>query len=187
VDRKLLIRTSKALALCLRHDPARFGVTLDAAGWVRVDELLPALAANGLPLTRAELDAVVEGNDKRRFAYDERGERIRASQGHSVPVDLGYAPAVPPGELYHGTNPRALDAIWREGLRPMGRHAVHLSPDVATARRVGGRRGRPVVLTVAAGRMHVAGVAFRTSANGVWLVRDVPPEYLGVLPDLANP
>lgn len=179
MDAKRLVRASKTLSLCLRHDPGRFGVELDPAGWAEIEPLLDALAAHGVRLTRSELDEAVRENDKRRFAYDDTGSRIRASQGHSVPVDLGYTPATPPAELYHGTVAAALDAIRREGLRPMRRHDVHLSPDVATAVRVGGRRGRPVVLTVAADRMHAAGFAFRVSANGVWLVSAVPAGYLG--------
>uniref|UniRef100_A0AAU2V6G1 RNA 2'-phosphotransferase n=1 Tax=Streptomyces sp. NBC_00003 TaxID=2903608 RepID=A0AAU2V6G1_9ACTN len=65
-----------------------------------------------------------------------------------------------------------------EGLRPMDRRHVHLSPDRETATRVGARRGRPVVLSVDAGAMHRAGHVFHVSANGVWLTDSVPPEYL---------
>ncbi|WP_084718070.1 RNA 2'-phosphotransferase [Streptacidiphilus carbonis] len=173
------VRASRFLSLILRHDPGRVGLTLDPAGWVGVSDLLAALAACGRPLTRAQLDLVVERNDKQRFAFDPTGTRIRASQGHSVPVELGYEAAEPPALLFHGTHPQALDAIRAEGLRPMNRHAVHLSPDAGTATRVGTRRGRPVVLTVDAARMSADGHRFRVSANGVWLTDAVPPEYLG--------
>jgi putative RNA 2'-phosphotransferase len=165
----------------LRHDPAAAGIELDAAGWVDVDVLLAALARHGRPLTREQLDHVVAANDKRRFAYSEDGRRIRASQGHSVPVDLGLEPAAPPPVLYHGTTGRVLDAAFREGLRPMSRHAVHLSADRETAVRVGARHGRPVVLAVDAAAMAAAGRVFRVSANGVWLTDAVPPEYLSVV------
>jgi len=177
---KRMVKTSKFLSLVLRHDPDRIGLTLDPAGWVEVSDLLAALAARGRPLTREQLDFVVEQNDKRRFAFDPTGTRIRASQGHSVPVDLGYADAEPPARLFHGTHPQVLDAIRREGLRPMNRHAVHLSADVETATRVGARRGRPVVLTVDAARMAADGHRFRVSANGVWLTDAVPPEYVTI-------
>jgi putative RNA 2'-phosphotransferase len=176
-----VVRTSKRLSYVLRHRPASIGITLDAAGWVAVEELLPALAAHGLRLTRADLDAVVAGNDKQRFAYDETGTRIRASQGHSVAVDLGYEAAAPPAVLFHGTVDRFLPAILAEGLRPGHRHAVHLSPDVATARSVGGRRGRPVVLRVDAAGLAAEGARFTRSANGVWLVDAVPPSRLTVV------
>jgi putative RNA 2'-phosphotransferase len=176
-----VVRVSKRLSFVLRHRPAAIGLTLDEAGWVDVDLLLAALAEHGLPLTRDDLDDVVDGNDKQRFAFDESGTRIRASQGHSVAVDLGYAPAPPPAELFHGTVDRFLPAILADGLRPGRRHAVHLSADVATARTVGGRRGRPVVLRVEAARLAADGARFARSANGVWLVDAVPPQYLAVI------
>ncbi|WP_345037978.1 RNA 2'-phosphotransferase [Streptomyces sannanensis] len=176
MDERRTVKVSKYLSKHLRHQPERIGITLDAHGWVEMDALIDAAAAHGFPFTRAELDHVIAANDKRRFAVD--GSRIRASQGHTVPVDLGLPPAEPPAYLYHGTVARTLDAIRAEGLRPMNRHHVHLSPDRETATRVGARRGRPVVLAVDAGAMHRAGHVLRVSANGVWLTDHVPPRYL---------
>lgn len=177
VDHRDLVRLSKKMSLALRHRPDRFGLTPDRAGWVPVSELLAALRAN-----RAELDAVVAGNDKQRFAVERDAdgtERIRANQGHSIPVDLGLAPATPPERLFHGTSGEVLAAILVEGLRRGRRHHVHLSPDVETARRVGARRGGPVVvLAVDAGAMAADGYLFYRSANGVWLTDAVPAAYL---------
>jgi putative RNA 2'-phosphotransferase len=172
---------SRRLSYVLRHAPGSIGLSLDDAGWVDVDELLTALARHGRPVTRTELDDVVARNDKQRFAVDATGTRIRASQGHSVPIDLGYAPERPPAELFHGTVERNLAGILAEGLRPGNRHAVHLSPDVSTARTVGARRGRPVVLRVDAAALAAEGARFTRSANGVWLVDTVPPRHLTVL------
>ncbi|MYY04993.1 MULTISPECIES: RNA 2'-phosphotransferase [unclassified Streptomyces] len=176
MDERRTIKVSKYLSRHLRHQPERIGITLDAHGWVPIDELLHAAARHHFPVTRAELDRVVLSNDKQRFAVE--GDRIRASQGHTVDVDLGLPPAEPPAYLYHGTVGRALDAIRAEGLRPMNRTHVHLSPDRETATRVGARRGRPVVLSVDAGAMHRAGHTFHVSANGVWLASAVPAEFL---------
>lgn len=167
-----MIRLSKRMSKALRHQPERVGLTLDAAGWVPVADLLSALG-----VSEADLREVVERNDKKRFTID--GDRIRANQGHSVGVELGLPVATPPDELFHGTVAQYLDSIMRDGLRPMARHDVHLSPDRETARRVGSRRGRPVILTVDAGRMHADGHEFRLSANGVWLTQHVPARYLG--------
>lgn len=176
MDERRAIKISKYLAKHLRHRPERIGLTLDPEGWADVTALLSAAAAHGFALTRAELEHVVAVNDKRR--YELAGNRIRAVQGHSVPVSLNLPATPPPELLYHGTVRRSVDPILREGLLPMGRHAVHLSPDPETARRVGARRGVPVVLTVQAGRMAAGGHEFRVSANGVWLVDAVPPEFL---------
>ncbi|MFG2822159.1 RNA 2'-phosphotransferase [Kitasatospora sp. NPDC048365] len=182
MDEKRTVRASKNLSRILRHDPGSVGLALDAAGWVGVDDLLAALARQGRPLTRAQLDHVVETNNKRRFAFSEDGRSIRASQGHTVEVDLGLPATTPPGVLYHGTTTRYLDAILHEGLRPMSRQDVHLSADTETAVRVGSRHGRPVVLIVDAAAMAAAGHEFRVSANGVWLTDAVPPEYLRPTP-----
>ncbi|MCX5196317.1 RNA 2'-phosphotransferase [Streptomyces sp. NBC_00249] len=176
MDDRRTVKVSKYVSKHLRHQPERIGLTLDRQGWVEIDALLHAAATHGFPISRAELDHVVAANDKQRFAVD--GTRIRASQGHTVAVDLDLPEAEPPAYLYHGTVPAALDAIRTEGLRPMARHHVHLSPDRETATRVGARRGRPVVLAVDAGAMHEAGHVFRISANGVWLAESVPPRFL---------
>ncbi|MEV6757760.1 RNA 2'-phosphotransferase [Streptomyces sp. NPDC051214] len=175
-DERRTVKVSKYLSKHLRHQPERIGLTLDENGWVEIDALVAAAAAHGFRFTRAELDHAVATNDKQRFAVE--GGRIRASQGHSVDVDLDLPPATPPAYLFHGTVARNIDAIRAEGLRPMNRHAVHLSPDRETATRVGARRGRPVVLSVDTGAMHRDGHVFQVSANGVWLTAAVPPEYL---------
>ncbi|GAA4229447.1 RNA 2'-phosphotransferase [Actinomadura meridiana] len=177
MDERRVVRVSKFLAKHLRHRPERIGLTLDAEGWADVPELLAAAARNSFPLTRDELDHVVAVNDKQRFQVD--GGRIRAVQGHSLPVELNLSPTLPPSFLYHGTTNRALESIRRDGLLPMGRQSVHLSADPETARRVGARRrGEPVVLIVLARRMAAEGHEFRVSFNGVWLVESVPPGYL---------
>lgn len=164
---------SKRLAYLLRHAPHEAGLTLEPGGWVALAPLL-----KHLNVTRQEVELVVVGNDKQRFSLD--GERIRANQGHSVPVDLELSPQTPPAVLYHGTHPSVVSAILQGGLKPMSRHHVHLSADTGTARKVGARRGKPVILTVQAGRMHDAGFAFYRSENGVWLVDSVPVEFIHV-------
>lgn len=176
MNERRTVRVSKYLSKHLRHQPERIGLTLDEGGWIRIDTLIEAAAAHGFRFTRAELDHVVEANDKRRFAVE--GDRIRANQGHTVEVDLGLPPAPPPPYLYHGTVAAHLGAIRAEGLRAMNRHDVHLSPDRETATRVGARRGHPVVLTVDSGAMHRDGHVFRVSDNGVWLTEAVPPQYV---------
>ena len=178
VDARQLVRISKYLSLHLRHRPERLGLELGPGGWVEVDRLLAAAARDGHPLTRAELDEVVRGNDKQRFSFDASGTRIRANQGHSVEVDLQLEPAEPPAVLYHGTGAGSASAIRREGLRKMRRHHVHLSADVQTAQRVGARHGRPVVFAVDARALRRAGHVFYRSSNGVWLTDHVPPAFL---------
>ncbi len=178
MDARALVELSKFLSWVLRHRPDAIGITLDDAGWTDVDALLSQARAHGRPLTRELLERIVTESPKQRFALSEDGRRIRASQGHSVEVELGYEPATPPEVLFHGSVAGNIAAIRTDGLRKMSRHHVHLSPDEATARSVGGRRGKPVILRVAAGLMHREGHIFFRSANGVWLTEHVPPEYI---------
>ncbi len=172
------VQISKFLSYVLRHRPESVGLELDENGWVDVDELLEAARRNGRTISRVELERVVADNDKQRFSLDAQTNRIRARQGHSVEVDLNLQPVQPPELLYHGTVGRFLDAIREQGLLPGDRRQVHLSVDEPTARRVGERRGRPVILVVESGRMHSDGRSFYLSENGVWLTDFAPPEYL---------
>ncbi|WP_344648296.1 RNA 2'-phosphotransferase [Cryptosporangium japonicum] len=173
MDHRRRVTLSKRMSLALRHEPGRFGLTLDPAGWVAVDEFLAALR-----IDRADFDTVVALDDKHRFAVADG--RVRANQGHSVTVELGYAPARPPAVLYHGTSATALESIRATGLHRGTRHHVHLSPDEATAHRVGSRRrGAVTILTVDAAAMARDGHVFYRSENGVWLVDAVPQRYLG--------
>ena len=177
MDRQL-IKLSKYLSYVLRHHPESVGLELEEGGWVPVDALRDACRRDGHPISLAQLRHVVATNDKRRFSFDATGRRIRANQGHSVEVDLELDPLEPPELLFHGTVDRFLGSIRGEGLRRGSRHHVHLSGDEPTARRVGSRRGRPVVLVVEAGRILCDGHTFYQSENGVWLTDAVPPEYL---------
>lgn len=173
-----LVKISKFLSLVLRHQPDRIGVRLDEGGWIDVATLLDAFARHDILITRAHLDEVVRDNDKQRFTFSDDGRRIRANQGHSVDVDLGYDPATPPETLFHGTSQTNVASILARGIEKGQRHHVHLSPDEATALRVGRRHGAPVALRVRAGAMHRDGRAFYLSKNGVWLTDHVPPAYI---------
>ena len=177
MDREL-ISTSKFLSLVLRHHPETIGISLDEQGWIEIGDLLAAANRSGRNLTRPLLDRVVRENDKQRFAISSDGTQIRANQGHSIEVDLGLHPSQPPVLLYHGTVARFMDSIRASGLDRGSRQYVHLSPDVETARRVGQRRGRPVILFVESGRMWQDGHTFNQAENGVSLTETVPPEYL---------
>jgi putative RNA 2'-phosphotransferase len=181
---------SRVLSKALRHEPEFLGITLDARGWVSVDEVLAALSSAQRrrespkrlrtlpPVTRELLLEVIRTNDKQRFTLSEDGARIRAAQGHSIGVELGYPSAEPPAVLYHGTSRDRIDSILAQGLVPGSRDSVHLSDNTDTAARVGARHGTPVVLVVRAAAMHAAGLSFQRADNGVWLTASVPPDYI---------
>ncbi|WP_182871315.1 RNA 2'-phosphotransferase [Stieleria mannarensis] len=174
-----LVSTSKFLSLVLRHRLEVIGAELDPEGWLCIDELITQANAHGRRLSLELLHEVVATNDKKRFALSDDGLRIRASQGHSVSgVKLNLDQRTPPEILYHGAVAAFLDSIRATGLKKRSRHHVHLSPDGETATKDGSRRGKPIILRVAANTMHRDGHQFYLSANGVWLVDAVPASYL---------
>jgi putative RNA 2'-phosphotransferase len=171
-----LTAASKFLAYVLRHNPAAIGVQLDHHGWIDVETLLTAAAGHGHDIDAATLRAILDAPGKRRFEVG--GGRIRAAQGHSLAVDLGLDPAVPPARLYHGTVARFVPNILAEGLKPGKRAHVHLSVDRPTAELVGSRRGAPVVLVVDGIGAHRQGQVFYLAANGVWLTGPLSPSWI---------
>ena len=174
------IRLSRMVAHALRHRPERYGLKLDRDGWVEVETLAGALAGHApewSDLSGQEIRAMVAAAHKQR--YEVRGDLIRARYGHSLPEKIEVVPAVPPELLYHGTTTEALPEIRAEGLKPMRRHHVHLSPDPKTARVVGGRRSEtPVIVEVRAGQAHAEGLAFYRGNDQVWLSDPIPARYL---------
>ncbi|MDR2750342.1 MAG: RNA 2'-phosphotransferase [Clostridiales bacterium] len=173
-----LTQRSKFLSKVLRHDPGAIGIELDENGWADVSELLEGMARAKKRLSLQELEEIVRENNKKRFAFSEDHLRIRASQGHSIDIDLGLEPKEPPEILFHGTALKFLDSIKATGLAPGKRQYVHLSVDVETAMNVGRRHGKPVALKIKAKLMSNAGHKFWISDNGVWLALSVPAEYI---------
>ena len=173
-----LVHISKFISLVLRHQPETIGLSLDPHGWADVNELLAKARDAGVSVDRPTLEKVVAENDKKRFAFSEDGTKIRASQGHSIQVDLQLEPLSPPEVLYHGSASRFQASILEKGLLPRSRQHVHLSKDGATALNVGSRHGKAVVFLVKAREMERDGLKFYLSANGIWLTEHVPAKYL---------
>jgi putative RNA 2'-phosphotransferase len=168
---------SKFLSLILRHKPEEINLQLDENGWVSVKELIEKANAKGIVLDKAMLEVIVETNDKKRFAFNTDKTMIRASQGHSIDVELKLDPVQPPGILYHGTATRFLESIMSGGLQKQSRQHVHLSATVETAKAVGSRHGKPAILAIDAKAMHIESFKFYLSANNVWLTDEVPVKF----------
>ncbi len=128
------VQLSKFLSFVLRHKPDEIGLALSPDGWANIDELIEKASAVGTQFDRSHLLHVVATSDKKRFSVSDDGLRIRAAQGHSVAVELGLLPEVPPAVLYHGTAMRFLESIRSNGLKPQARQHVHLLIDEATSR-----------------------------------------------------
>lgn len=173
---KNLVRMSKFLSLVLRHKPEVAGLALDENGWIGIDELLAGCKTAGHMISRSAFDEIVVTNEKKRFTVE--GDRVRAAQGHSVDIDLGYQPVKPPDVLYHGTATQFLDSIRKTGLQPQARQHVHLPSSLITAVDVGKRRGEAAIVAVKAKQAYEAGVLFYQADNGVWLSEEIAPQFL---------
>ena len=168
---------SRFISLILRHKPEVIGISLDEHGWANVDELLAGIGRTK-PITMEILEEIVRTDEKQRYTFNEDHTRIRANQGHSIQVDVELEEAKPPEYLFHGTGRKYVESIDQTGLIPKSRLYVQLSRDQETATKVGKRHGEPVVYKVAARAMARDGHKFWRSANGVWLTKRIPPEYL---------
>ncbi len=174
-----VVQLSRTMAYALRHHPESFGLVLDDEGWVRVEDLLQALRkqrGEWRDLRREDFARVIEQAVKKR--YEMYGDKIRAYYGHSIGGKIVHEGSIPPRELFHGTTPRAYEAIKLEGLKPMGRQYVHLSEDEETARSVALRRtNKPVILCIEALRAFEQGCIFYIGNDKVWLVDAIAPEF----------
>jgi putative RNA 2'-phosphotransferase len=172
------VSVSRFISPILRHNPQAIGITLDSGGWADTNALISGMNVKGRSITVEQLKEIVASNDKQRFKFNDDYSKIRANQGHSVPVDVGLKETQPPDVLYHGTASRFIGAIQGKRLIPQSRLYVHLSADTETAYKVGKRYGKPVVLTIDSSRMYKDGFRFYLSANNVWLISAIPAEYI---------
>lgn len=179
-NEKNFTNISKFLSLVLRHSPETVGIEISPqGGWTDVNTLIAKINQQGnYFINMALLEEIVRTDNKQRYSFNADKTKIRANQGHSIPVDLELQAQIPPEILYHGTAQRFLDSIANKGLLHQNRQYVHLSKDEKTALAVGQRHGKPYVLRVRAGEMQKQGYLFYLSENGVWLTEHVPADFL---------
>ncbi len=178
IEEKQYTKLSKFLSLVLRHKPEEIGIELDTNGWTDVKCLIKKMNLYGKRIDFETLEVILETNNKKRFSFNEDKSLIRANQGHSIEIDLGYKPKNPPKRLFHGTGAKYVDSIYKIGIRKKSRHHVHLSKDIETALSVGQRHGKPVVFEILTDEMVNEGFEFYESENGVWLTDEVPVRFI---------
>jgi len=181
IDEKTNIRYSKYLSTVLRHNPKMLGIELDQNGWVDIDILIEKMNQKGFIIDLNILTNIIETNSKKRFAFNENRSKIRASQGHTIQVELNLIEKLPPQYLYHGTGQQSISGIFSRGIEKRKRQYVHLSSTIETALIVGKRHGVPNILQVAAMDMNKEGYSFYLSENNIWLVDFVPPKFIRLL------
>ncbi len=175
-----LTQISKKLSFLLRHctDPLYLDLN---GGWAEVDQIILVLQKRYPDMNQNILEKIVAEDEKGRYSFNEDHTRIRANQGHSIPgVRIEMEQPEPPEFLYHGTAIQFLPTITKQGLKPMSRQFVHLSPDMETAQKVGSRHGKPVILIIRAKAFVADGNPLYRSSNGVWLAKEVPARYFSV-------
>lgn len=182
LTQKQLTSLSKFLSLILRHKPETVNLSLDSEGYVDINQLISNINNNSeYHITRSTLDNIVTTDSKQRYSYNKTKTKIRANQGHSIPVDLNLTPQIPPEILYHGTSKRFLDSILSDGIKPMSRQYVHLSSDSTTAAIVGKRHGdSPIIFMIETKPLIDSGYQFYLSENKVWLTDYIPSKYLSL-------
>ncbi len=178
IDKKYHTKLSKFLSLVLRHKPGEIGIELDSNGWTDINTLIEKMNSYGKQIDIETLEVILETNNKNRFSFNEDKSLIRANQGHSIEIDLGYTTKIPPMRLFHGTGAKYVDSIYKTGIKKKNRHHVHLSKDVETALSVGQRHGKPVIFEVLADEMTKEGFKFYESENGVWLTDEIPIRFI---------
>lgn len=178
MNKEKMKKLSKSLSYVLRHRPDSVGLELEDGGWVLVEDLLAAFKQNRKTMSYELLEKIVAECDKQRYEFSEDRSKIRARQGHSAKVDLGYEAAAPPDVLYHGTATKNLESIYQKGLVKGRRHHVHMSTNKETMIQVAIRHGKPVLLCIDAKQMFGDGYEFFVTGNNVWLTDHVPADYI---------
>lgn len=177
MNKKKEIHLSKFLSLILRHKPETIKIAPDSYGWVKVSELIEKSSIHGVEISLDELYYIVSNCNKKRYDLNEDNSKIRANQGHSIPVNLELEPKEPPKILYHGTAQKNIDSILKKGIDKRKRNHVHLSSDIETAKKVGARHGEVIILKINSYQMYNDGISFYLSKNQVWLTDFVDKQY----------
>jgi putative RNA 2'-phosphotransferase len=156
-------------------------LSLDEEGWIGIDKILDSMGKYGniIEIKKENLYELVANQQKNRFEI--RYDRIRALYGHSITIKKRNT-VIPPDVLYHGTSPRNLASIMKQGLKNMGRQYVHLSTDIDTATEVGKRRNeKPEILRIDSKTAYDDGVLFYKGSDTIWLSENVLSRYLEIV------
>ncbi len=179
------LRLSKLMTFLLRHSPESAGLSMDAEGWVSIEELVRGIRERWVRkelyswVGEEHVVAVATLDPKGRFEV--KGGRIRARYGHSreLQVSLNYVEDRSVRTLYHGTTSGNVKSILREGIKPMRRKYVHLTVDPSVACETASRHGPgPTYLVIDAECLREAGIKVLKASELIRLAERVPPECI---------
>ena len=173
-------KLGRTIAGVLRH--GRFDPKMDDQGFVGMRELIFLIKENVNRmhwLRPHHIIALVETDPKGR--YQTSGDMVRATYGHSIPLDLELPSDDVPSKLFFPTTTDELNIILEMGLMPSDRSMVHLSLTYDDAMRAGKVRVEdPVILEVDAHASLDAGYHIGKAGRTVFLAKQIPPECLSI-------
>lgn len=171
----------------LRHFPDRYQLAIDAHGWVSLPDMVRAVSRKHPAyhwLRAQHLVAIAETDAKGR--YEVRDERVRATYGHTLEVELDLPTENIPDRLYFPVTPEEAGIVLEVGLRPSDRKKVHLSKTAADARAAGQvRTPSPVILEIDAEKARSTGIVIMQAGKTVFLADQIPAELLRRVEDAA--
>lgn len=171
-------RLSRFLTFLLRHKPTDYPLAIDSEGFAPWRDVVDLVQQRFYDVTEGQIRALIAGAEKKRFEI--RGDKVRATYGHSFPVDLGGAAAKPPAQLFYGAARDLAQSMLRGGLEPRDRQYVHLSTTAEEAESVARRHDpAPAILVIDAQGAHAEGVRFYESGP-LFLVDSVPAKFLSM-------
>ena len=171
-------RISRFLTYLLRHRPKEYPLVFDRRGFAEWRDVVALVQERYDEVTEQDIRAVVNDSQKKRFELE--GGKVRATYGHSFPVDMGQEAAAPPAQLYYGAARDLAQSMLRYGLRPRDRQYVHLSATSEEAESVARRHDPlPAVIIVDAQAAHADGIRFYQSGP-LFLVENVPSKFLSL-------
>jgi putative RNA 2'-phosphotransferase len=170
----------RTMAGVLRHFPERYGLEMDANGWVDLGEFITAVAIRNRRfrfLKPNHILGLIQTDPKGRYEF--RDGRIRATYGHSLDVDLDLPTDSVPDVLFYPTSEEECTVLLGAGLRPSDRKMVHLSGTFLAALEAGRVRIQaPVILEIDTKAARDAGVVIKKAGKTVYLTKEMPPEFL---------
>jgi len=170
-------RISKLLSLMLRHRPDEFGLEIDAYGYAPLDQVVQGVRERYDEVTEADVVALVEDPEQRRFELNEFG--IRALYAHSFFVEMDGEPMdPPPARLYMGATKGVARRFADEGISPGDRYYVHLSLTRAAAESRSHQRDTPCVVEILADKAQADGCSFFARGEVV-LTEEIPAACVG--------
>ncbi len=173
-------KVGRTLAGILRH--GKFDLEMDPQGYVSMRDVMNKVRERNPRmnwLRSRHIEALVETDPKGRYTIS--AGKIRATYGHTIPLEIRLDCENIPDELFYPATPEESELLLESGLFPSDRAMVHLSLTYRDALRAGSVRvDDPVILVIDTGVCMDMGSDIGRAARTVYLCRNVPPEALSI-------